>query len=374
MDALPLRYTRCMKRALNIVGNVIGILILTAFIGLLVLVLGVQPALGKAHHDAIHLCIALACGGLLMMAIYNSMLSLFIRREKAAQYFSVFCIGQAVRFFFMPGSVGAALFPQLNPYLVLFGLRYLPYMAALVGITLFVCEVFGEGRALKIKYAIIATVVVVNIVVPAVGGDQTTLRTAVGLPAGLFVNIALIYVIVTSKRLRQERLSILYLIGFILYFFSFFITATTYGSGPIFAVVFNFVFAVIHLILLSSRSAKVLDDIESANAALQRRLELLPESYPLGDLSLNLTTMTAYLDGTDLRLTQKEFSLLLCFLRHREDYLTADELYETIWGSKMGSDTSALKTMVARLRKKLGDSRYTIAAVRNKGYRFQSKP
>jgi len=362
-----------MKRTLNRAMIVLNFLLLLAFIGLLLFVLGIQPALGRAHRDAISICIALACGGLLMMAIYNSILSMFVRREKAAQYFSIFCLGQSVRFFFMPGSVGAELFPHLNQYLVLIGLRYLPYTIAVVGIALFVYELYGEERLEKLKYAVIATIVGVNLLIVLVGGDQTRLRTLLGLPTGLFVNCAMIYVIVTSERLKKERLSLLYLFGFILYFFSFFVTATTYGSGPILAIVFNFIFAVIHLILLSSRYAKALTDVENANAALLRRFELLPETYPLGDLTLNLTTLTAYHEQTDLRLTQREFALLLCFLRNKDDLITSEELYKKIWGTEMADDTGALKTMVARLRKKLMDSHYTIAATRGKGYRFEAK-
>ena len=95
-----------MKHILHALEIVFYTVFGMAFLGALFYFLAIQPMLGEADQTAIWVCICLACGGMLMMAIYNLSLRFFTRREKAALYFAIFCLGQSLRFFFMPGSIG----------------------------------------------------------------------------------------------------------------------------------------------------------------------------------------------------------------------------------------------------------------------------
>ena len=261
-----------MKRVGNIFGNIFNLMFMIAFIGLLFYCLGIQPMRGAANMQNIYICISLACGGMLMMAIYNSALRLFTRREKAAHYFSLFCVGQSIRFFFMPGSIGAEFFPGLHPAFVLFGLRYIPYCIAVIGLLLFIYEIYGEGRSLKLKYTVISAIIAVNLIIPLAGLDFSVWRAILGLPVGVLVNGTFLYVLIKSPLLKKDRLSMLYLCGFIMYIFSWVTTITATDTGPLIAVAFNFVFAVIHAILLSNRFARAIEDVERANIVLEDRV------------------------------------------------------------------------------------------------------
>jgi signal transduction histidine kinase len=259
------------RRIASILGNTFNLLFVIAFIGVLFYFLGIQSWLGTANQLSIHICISFACGGMLMMAIYNSALRLFSRREKAALYFSLFCLGQSVRFFFIPGSVGEVLFPSLHPVLILC-LRSIPYTLAILGVILFAYEIFGESRSKAVKYAVIIAVIAVNLVFLIFGLHDTVWRAMLGMPVGIFININCVYVIARSPLLKKDRLSVLYLIGYLLYFISFTLVMSNYSEAPVIAVPFNFLFAVIHAVLLSSRFARAIEEVEQANVRLEDRV------------------------------------------------------------------------------------------------------
>ena len=261
-----------MKRAIYRFEIVFNLIFVIAFIGMLFYFLGVRTMSGIYVKEHVWICICLACGGMLMMAVYNSTLRLFTRREKAAQYFSLFCIGQSVRFIFMPGSIGEAIFPGLNPFFVAFGLRYIPFALAVIGLVLFIYEIYGEGRSKTLKYIVIASIAAVNIIIPVTGSDFTVWRAILGLPVGILVNGVCIFVLLKSVQLKKDRLTLLYLFGFILYLFSWLISVTSITTGPFIAVAFNFLFAVIHSVLLSNRFANALTEVERANIVLEDRV------------------------------------------------------------------------------------------------------
>lgn len=61
------------------------------------------------------------------------------------------------------------------------------------------------------------------------------------------------------------------------------------------------------------------------------------------------------LDGQPLRLTPKEWSLLLLLLRHRGKVLTQPQLLRELWGPDHDEDSHYLRILVGKLRRKLGD-------------------
>ena len=246
-----------MNRTLRILETVFYSIFAVAIIGLLFYFLGIQPLRGEANQTNIWICICLVCGGLLTMAVYNLSLRFFIRREKAALYFAVFCVGQTLRFFFMPGSIGWQLFPGLPEQFAILILRQIPYSISLAGLILFVYEIFGEGRSIKIKRMLITVTVSLSFAITAFGFDHTVWRAILGLPLVVMYATACIVVIVKSPEFHKNRLSVLYLIGFILFAVSGFFASTAIVAAPYIVVAFNFVFAVIHSILLSDRFAKI---------------------------------------------------------------------------------------------------------------------
>lgn len=89
-----------------------------------------------------------------------------------------------------------------------------------------------------------------------------------------------------------------------------------------------------------------------------------------GMLTLNLISGRAYLNGKDMLLTQKEYTLLLILIRHEEEIIPADSLYQMVWNQPMSKDSRTLKKHLSNVRKKLeeGNSGYMITASYGKGY------
>lgn len=89
--------------------------------------------------------------------------------------------------------------------------------------------------------------------------------------------------------------------------------------------------------------------------------------------SLKLDTQTAcgYLDGRDLLLTQKEFSVLLLLARRAETSVSRQEILREIWNTE--ENTNALWTLISRLRGKLdsGHSHISITSERGSGYKLE---
>jgi DNA-binding response OmpR family regulator len=107
--------------------------------------------------------------------------------------------------------------------------------------------------------------------------------------------------------------------------------------------------------------------------AMFRSAERIPETITKGALTLNLTSMVACLNGDDIFFTQKEFFLLLLFVRNEGKILSAEYLYEKVWGANANDDARAVKFQVSNLRKKIKGSGYVLPAIRGGGYRFEAE-
>jgi DNA-binding response OmpR family regulator len=105
--------------------------------------------------------------------------------------------------------------------------------------------------------------------------------------------------------------------------------------------------------------------------ALLRRSSTMPEALVFGPFKMDLAHNTAYLNGENMFLAPKEFTLLLHFVQHPGKIFSAGYLYGKVWGQPMHKDAGAVKNQVYNLRKKLADSGYTISAERREGYCFE---
>jgi len=105
--------------------------------------------------------------------------------------------------------------------------------------------------------------------------------------------------------------------------------------------------------------------------ALLRRASRIPDTIEVGPIRIEIASSKAYCRGEDMFLQQKELSLLQQFLQHPGKMMSAEHLYERVWGQKMVGDDNALKVAISKLRTKLADSGYTITASRGEGYYFE---
>lgn len=105
--------------------------------------------------------------------------------------------------------------------------------------------------------------------------------------------------------------------------------------------------------------------------ALLRRALMIPETVILDSIKIDVQANKAYVNGEDIFLQPKEFSLLLQFMQKPEQILTAEYLYEKAWGQEIMDQHSVLKVTISKLRAKLLDSGYTIVTSRGEGYCFE---
>jgi DNA-binding response OmpR family regulator len=104
---------------------------------------------------------------------------------------------------------------------------------------------------------------------------------------------------------------------------------------------------------------------------LLKSAEQMPEVITRGTLTLKPVSREAFVNGEDLRLTPKDYSLLHFFVQNENTLLLTDFLYESVWGQPMSGDSKALGVAVSRLRKKLAGCGYTISTEYKNGYRFE---
>ncbi len=74
-----------------------------------------------------------------------------------------------------------------------------------------------------------------------------------------------------------------------------------------------------------------------------------------GGFNLDIAGHKATLNGEVLKLTPKEFDLLVCFVKNPERVLTHSQLLRAVWGEYYSEQADALRVLVAYLRKKIED-------------------
>jgi len=101
--------------------------------------------------------------------------------------------------------------------------------------------------------------------------------------------------------------------------------------------------------------------------------ERMPENIICGNLSLDIASAQAFINGANLMLTQKEFSLLSLFVQNEGKTVSPKFLFEKVWNMPMGGDDRTLKKHISSVRKRLNDGNcvYTINNRRGSGYCFE---
>ncbi len=93
----------------------------------------------------------------------------------------------------------------------------------------------------------------------------------------------------------------------------------------------------------------------------------------IGKLRFDINLRQVALDGENLSLTPKDFTLLLFLAQREKEIVSQEVIFEKIWELPLGDDTSALRSAIARLRKKLVGSGYTVNSIRGQGYVFKKE-
>jgi DNA-binding response OmpR family regulator len=97
-----------------------------------------------------------------------------------------------------------------------------------------------------------------------------------------------------------------------------------------------------------------------------------PTVMRAGEITLDVRTRRASVEGRTVELTAREFGLLETFMRHPDQVLSREQLLSHVWGYDFDPGSNVVEVYVRALRKKLGDD--AIETVRGMGYRLPKAP
>ena len=93
-------------------------------------------------------------------------------------------------------------------------------------------------------------------------------------------------------------------------------------------------------------------------------------AYTVQDVRLEKDARRVLVNGTEVKLTRKEFDLLECLMEHRGKVMDRSSLLEQVWGYDFAGETNSVDVVVRFLRSKI-DEPYgltLIETVRGVGY------
>ena len=91
-------------------------------------------------------------------------------------------------------------------------------------------------------------------------------------------------------------------------------------------------------------------------AALRRREVSEPsEPYALGDLTIDYAERVVTFAGRPVELMAIEYRMLVELSANAGRVLTYEHLLQRVWGEKRTGDVRSMRTIVSKLRRKLGD-------------------
>ena len=109
-------------------------------------------------------------------------------------------------------------------------------------------------------------------------------------------------------------------------------------------------------------------------AALIRRSRGTPDgALACGDIRADPGARTCTVDNTEVKLSPREYDLLLCLLRNRGRVLSRDQLLDRVWGPDFQGEDRAVDVQVKNLRAALGQAGGQIKTVFKAGYKLEAE-
>ena len=88
-----------------------------------------------------------------------------------------------------------------------------------------------------------------------------------------------------------------------------------------------------------------------------------------GTISINTDTREVFVNGEEVKLTFKEYELLVFLIENGNKVVSRDELLNKIWGYEYTGETRTIDIHIKTLRQKLGTAGDYIKTIRGMGYR-----
>ena len=106
-------------------------------------------------------------------------------------------------------------------------------------------------------------------------------------------------------------------------------------------------------------------------AVLKRFYNL--ETFIFNDLKVDFKGHYVSINNNEIKLTPKEYYLLVYFINNKNKAISREELLSKIWGYDFFGDDRTIDTHIKMLRNNLGEYRDLIQTVRSVGYKFEIK-
>ena len=90
-----------------------------------------------------------------------------------------------------------------------------------------------------------------------------------------------------------------------------------------------------------------------------------------GNITVERSSHTVWVNGKKAALTPKEYALLECLMRNRNMVMSREQLLVQCWGYDYEGESRAVDTHIKRLREKLGDQAACIKTVIKAGYKLE---
>lgn len=94
------------------------------------------------------------------------------------------------------------------------------------------------------------------------------------------------------------------------------------------------------------------------------------EVLTCGAVSINKRTMGVTVNGREIDIQAKEYSLLFYLLSNKESILTREKILDHVWGDNLDVNDRVVDGTIRRLRACLGDASSQIRTVFGKGYKI----
>ena len=111
--------------------------------------------------------------------------------------------------------------------------------------------------------------------------------------------------------------------------------------------------------------------IARIKAIMKRKNGDESKNFVYEDLVINYQAHSVKIEGEELKLTPKEYDLLVYFVKNKNIALSREQLLSNIWGYDFFGDDRTIDTHIKMLRNNLGKYRDLIKTVRAVGYKFE---
>ena len=115
-----------------------------------------------------------------------------------------------------------------------------------------------------------------------------------------------------------------------------------------------------------------LDELKARIQALLKRTGKLEDANGLsyGNVRLNLTNKSAFVNDTPVELIGKEFDLVVYLMQNQNVILPKEQIFDRIWGFDSDTTVTVVEVYMSKIRKKLKDTDFAqnLATLRNVGY------